>query len=1186
MYNQLKNKEISRYKNCRFFIYTVFFLLIELNSYCQFDDFRFQSFDVNEGLSHNTVRFIEQDKYGFIWIGTFNGLCRFDGYEYKIYKTISGDSTSLSMSRCQDAAIDSLGNLWIITYDYVFHLYDYEKDNFTRYAREDENVPLNIFQFNNKIRDFQYKNHRFIHYVRNSYYFNYTNLLTGQTVLNSVDPVDPFSIQDSQVIDIYVDRYKNLWVGTFSKGFSKADLNRKKFKLYTKNNTENTLSDDNIREILEDDNGILWIGTNSEGLIRFDRKHNQHKTYSHDPLDPNSLINSSIREVFMDSRGIIWIGTKSGLDRFDPKTEMFFNVFSGGHYFNWVFDVTEDHNNNIWVASFGGLIKYDPKSGDSVRYMAKDGTLTALRFVYEDSRNQLWVGSETDGVSRLVRKNDQEEKFREEFIPHLYNAESTKTNSNFGSSRAYSICEDEFGTIWIGTADGLKKYNHITDSFEHFGMENGLSDDMIIGIVPDLSGHIWLSHTRGISKFSIEDYQVRNYGILDGLQETEFNEDAYSRSKISGEIFFGGNNGFNSFFPDSIKDNPFVPDVYLTHLKINEEEVKVDQEINGRVILEKNILLTEKITLSHREKRFALTFAGIHYVNPNKYKYKYILEGFNNRWIEVSAEERTAVYSNLNPGQYVFKVKVSNNDGVWNEEPTELLIEVLTPWWESYWFRSIIVFILIISVYIFYLLRVSSLKKQKKLLEYKVNQRTQELKLAYDNIRNISEFGQRITANLNFDEINEMIYKYISSFISSFSFGIGLINYEKNIIEYRKFYDNGKLVEPHTRPLSQKNSFSVYCIEKQKTIFINDVKKEYKQYLSQLPDFSTTIYQNSIINVPLTVNNRKIGILAINSVKPNAFTNNDFFKIQSLAAFIAIAMDNAESHSLLQDKNTLLLKRQKQIEEQSNDLAETNTLLEERQQQIEEQAEELKSQSEILSEANVDLRKSNATKDKLFSIIAHDIKNPFNSVLGFSELLIMRFDILSEEHKLKMINSIFKSSNNIYRLLENLLQWSRSQTGTLKTNPGNISIYKIVENNIGLLSDIIEKKNIAWHIDIPTEQKCFADEQMIDTVIRNILYNAAKFTENGSILIKSEVKESYLKISFSDSGIGIEEDKLEFLFELDQSKSTVGTQGEQGTGLGLIICKDFIEKNGGVIFVESEVNKGTTFIFTLPIKNN
>jgi len=290
-------------------------------------------------------------------------------------------------------------------------------------------------------------------------------------------------------------------------------------------------------------------------------------------------------------------------------------------------------------------------------------------------------------------------------------------------------------------------------------------------------------------------------------------------------------------------------------------------------------------------------------------------------------------------------------------------------------------------------------------------------------------------------------------------------------------------------------------------------------------------------------------------------------------------------------KQAIMLEQQKEeLLKLNNDLSYTNVLLEERQQQIEEQTEKLKKQAEELNiqrqellEVNRELRKLNATKDKFFSIIAHDIKNPFNTILGFSELLFLRYDNLTEEKRKKYIETIYQASSQLYKLLENLLQWSRSQLGFIEVHKEPISLKELVDNIVIIFKDQYEKKNNKIVIEIPSDLYVYADINLLNTVLRNLISNAIKFTENGKIEIRANISDDKkVMISIKDSGIGIPNEKLKNLFDLASVKSIPGTRGEIGTGLGLILCKEFIEKMNGSIEVYSEEGKGTNFIVILP----
>jgi len=271
------------------------------------------------------------------------------------------------------------------------------------------------------------------------------------------------------------------------------------------------------------------------------------------------------------------------------------------------------------------------------------------------------------------------------------------------------------------------------------------------------------------------------------------------------------------------------------------------------------------------------------------------------------------------------------------------------------------------------------------------------------------------------------------------------------------------------------------------------------------------------------------------------------------------------------------------IIEQSEYLKEVNQLLEERHEEIQQQSEELTSQAENLQEANYELERLNKTKDKFFSIIAHDLKNPFHAIMGFSELLTKEFTTMDDSQKIGLIDLINISSESAFNLLENLLQWARTQTDKIKFHPENSDLRELVDSNIKFHKVSALKKKITLTTQVPPGTMVYADSNMINTVIRNLISNAIKFTDNnGKITISAKPKEAFYEISISDTGIGIDKETLDKLFRIDEYHTSTGTSGESGTGLGLIICKEFVEKNNGKIWAESTPEKGSTFSFTIP----
>jgi signal transduction histidine kinase len=271
-----------------------------------------------------------------------------------------------------------------------------------------------------------------------------------------------------------------------------------------------------------------------------------------------------------------------------------------------------------------------------------------------------------------------------------------------------------------------------------------------------------------------------------------------------------------------------------------------------------------------------------------------------------------------------------------------------------------------------------------------------------------------------------------------------------------------------------------------------------------------------------------------------------------------------------------------QLRKKSDDLQETNRLLEERQEEILFQTEALAEQAQDLRIINTELERLNRTKDKFFSIIAHDLRNPFNAIIGFSELLRNDFYEMDNNQKLNLLELINVSSETAYNLLENLLQWARTQTDKIKYSPENFDLCEVVNQVINLHGIIARKKGIILKNDIAHHTLVYADKNMINTVLRNLISNAIKFSKpDGEILISALHNAGDIEVTVTDKGIGMSRESLGKLFRIDTYYSTSGTMGESGTGLGLIICKEFVEKNNGRIKATSMEGAGTTLSFTL-----
>jgi signal transduction histidine kinase/ligand-binding sensor domain-containing protein len=976
----------------------------------------FSHLTTENGLSQNTIHGIIQDKYGFMWFGTWAGICKYDGYKFTIYRSDPDKENTIINNRIHYIYRDTDDNIWLTSFDSLYYCrYNYETDDFTRILRKDVpsylkdslNRRLNISRSNRR-----YKN-IFWHVDQTSNLLYETDLSTQKSTPYYSDYFNKWAINDQYVTDLYIDKDEMLWIGTFSGGVNKASLTAEPFIYYHHSpSTENSLVGNNIRGLAEDNDGNLWIGTRSDGISILNRKLNIYKSIKHNDLSNNTIISNQIRKIFCDSYGQVWIGTKNGLDRYDPKDGKFHHylMWVGEKRIphEWVYSIMEDHNKNLWIGTWNGIAKYDRQLDYFDPYKPDSMLLYPyVRVMIEDRMTKdIWVATEGGGLTLL--KKQKTDSFREKFIAKHYINEPSNQNSLI-NDRIYSMAEDGEGHLWIGTGGGLCHFDPIKGQFVRFTSKNGLPDEMIMGILIDNSGNIWVSHKKGITRINPLNYEMQNYSFEDGLQGNEFNEDAYFKAD-DGELFFGGLNGLNSFYPERINRNPYPPEVVFTNLYLFNKPVKVNQEINGRIVLKKSIFLTKELDILNSDKSFSIEFAGLHYVNPNGNQYKYMLEGFDNDWIYTTADKRIATYSNLKAKKYVFKVLASNSDGIWSENPKTLTINVLPPWWGTWWFRLLIIVIAVMIIYSIYYIRITIYRNKEKDLSILVEQRTAELK-----------------------ETNKLL------------------------------------------------------MERQK-------------------------------------------------------------HIENQASMLKAQTEN------LKETNDLLMDKQKFIQQQSKMLEETNQKL------------------SVL----------NATKDKFFSIIAHDLRNPFHTVMGFSELLIMSYDKMPQDKIKKYIQLIHTSSTSGNNLLENLLQWSRSQTGKISFEPKALDLYMLVTETLSFLEVSILRKGLQVIREFEPNVFVFADSNMLQTIVRNLLNNAIKFSrEHDKIIIEVHQNDFEVEISIADNGVGIPYDKQHLIFNINSPYTTLGTKSESGTGLGLVLCKEFVEKHNGRIWFESEPDKGSKFIFTL-----
>ena len=501
-------------------------------------------------------------------------------------------------------------------------------------------------------------------------------------LLNRED--DGKSLRENNTMMLYKDELGIMWVGTFKKGVSYYHKNIIRFPLYRHFASDpGSLNFEDVDKFVEDKQGNIWIGTNGGGLIYFNRKTGKFTQYKYDPDNPNGLSSDVIISLFIDHDQKLWIGTYfGGLDCFDGKTFIHYKhddkvVTSIAD--NRVWSILEDSSHKLWIGTLaGGLEVFDPsKKAFYHPFKQTDIRCPFVTAIFEDKDGNIWIGG-YNGVDVILKTAHR--------VMH-YTKDANRTNSLI-SDDVNSITQDSRGLIWIATRDGLSILNPKSNQFTSLKKRNGLPDNSVLNILEDNEGAMWLSTSNGLSRITLIPgngsyiFRFENFDETDGLQGKEFNVNA-SLKTSKGELIFGGGNGFNIFDPLNVHPNIIKPKLIFTDFQLFNKSIVASEVFNGHVVLAKAISVTREITLYHGENVFTIEFAALDFFNPNKVKLQYKMEGFDKGWLNADNRTRKATYTNLDGGDYVFKVRASNAEGLWNPDDISLKIKVLPPFWKS-----------------------------------------------------------------------------------------------------------------------------------------------------------------------------------------------------------------------------------------------------------------------------------------------------------------------------------------------------------------------------------------------------------------------------------------------------------------------------------------------------------------------
>ena len=1149
------------------YLISVIFLILGFNSYAQKKSIRFQHFTIDDGLPQNMVDCILQDSRGFMWFGTWNGLCSFDGYTFKDYKKQDSDHSTISDNFVYSICEDVNKNLWIGT-NTGANLYLYDMDSFLNFNEKSgleslQNTRINtisstndsliwigssngldVFKIDQESNPTKINNYSFgsgtmeltgrsvnhIMHDSNKNLWISTNsglcllkknadtLIKFQTNPNNINSLPHNSVrctfQDSEGIIwigtengickldtftskftnyfhnplnqntlphnsimsitediagkiiigtlggisiynkdgsnnftnyyqtpnsehdlnndfincVYADKWGNIWIGTERGGINKYNSSKTEFEYFEKEfGNPNSLSNNTINSILEDDK-YIWIGTAGGGLNRYNKSKGTFKNYMNNPSEPKSLVNNFVTVLYRDTDKSLWVGTwGGGLHRLinENSSHEAFHIFRFGEenpnslISDFVSSITQDQEGNLWIGTLGGLDRFNPKTGkfEHINEQISGKNVTEVGCLEIDDNGNLWFGTRT-GLYKLDQHKTSSTE--QKYTITLFNTEPSRSNSLSGDY-VTSLFNDSYGNIWAGTYGyGLNKLVSEKNGgvFTRFTTNEGLSNNIIYTILEDLSGNLWLTTDNGLSRFNVKEKSFQNYYIADGLQNNQYYWSAAHINNI-GKLYFGGMNGLNTFYPDWVNDVNSQASVVITNFRIYNESVVPGKEYDGVIAMEQSVITSDQITLSHKSREFSFEFSSLDYEQPNLNQYSYKLEGFDKEWIEVDANRRFANYTNLKPEDYVFKVRVKNNQGEYSSSTAKVRIKIIPPFWATIWFKIIVVGAIITIIVSYNRYRVYSLKVQKRKLEKQVKERTVEIE-------------------------------------------------------------------------SQKEK--------------------------------------------------------------------------------------------LEDKNIQLAQRQELIKGQN--------------EKLEIQNEQILKQRDKLFELNKRVKMVNQLKLRFFTNISHEFRTPITLILGpLERLLEIEQETNSENYKsLLLIN---RNAQRLLQLINQLMDFRKLEQGKMKLHISKVDINSFLRNITSSFTILAEQRKIDLNfIPDPDLNEAYLDFQKIENVIYNLLSNSFKYTpEGGKIWIKYYKNKSdkipddilivkdHLVIEIGDSGCGICTENLLNIFDrFYQIESEPKGNQPKGTGIGLSLAKELIEIHKGEIKVTSKENKGTTFYLHIPYK--
>lgn len=1152
-------------------------------------DFRlqktFKNSSDNLSLSSNRISCVFEDENGFIWIGTADaGLNRINPENDMIKNDfLKKDHTNVTVINQDDKGI-----LWVGTVLDGILLVDPVKGEQNIYLHDNNNK--NSLAHNTIHTIFEDSKNRFwigtdgglsLFLPKLNLFYNFHR-----------DPQNPSGLSSDQILSIYEDRSGIIWLGTSNNGLNRFSSAYAVFNNYQQNpNDRNSLNTNEIWALYEEKPGYVWIGTD-KGLSLWNIEENRFKHFESNTY-PGALNYNIIRTIAPYKNGKLLVGTNGGgLNIFDPsngqcKYYTFKNV-PGNLSDNHIRSILKNDDGSYWIGTMGGLnlFKADEQQFQTFKNIpGNDSSLCDNRILdmLKDNRGRLWLAT-YNGLS-MMKENGSFLNFRHDA------ANENSISNNLTVCLFQSPREEKI--LWIGTLSGLNRLDLATMTVTRFVQKEQQANNVIYSILEDDQNYLWLGTNKGLARFDKKDGSFKNFGLYDGIRNDEFN--ANSACKLSdGRLLMGGIAGITGFLPSEIRKNSNIPNVVITSFKIYENEISIDSLMAYDKALE----------LNYDDKFISFEFAALDYVSSGKNKYKYMLEGFDDEWNNAN-NRRFASYTNLDGGEYIFKVIGSNNDGVWNKVPTQLKILVKPPFWKTIWFRVLSTLLVILGGLSFYHIRINRIDTQRKELQVKVNERTKELYRRNLELVKIQKEKDRILQNVEegFFLIDKE-YKIQSQHSAAL---LKILNIDS--VAGKSFFDMLAEYLPEKTCTMAREYIDLLFDDSLDEELIADLNP-----MDQL-EFHFRVQNATSVLKFLTFKVKRI--------------HNDDDQIEGL---IITVIDETEEHLLSIQLRETESRSKKQIEWLMGILHVDSNLL----------YEFMNSTFSELDYIEKWLKSDAINQNEYFTIL-DNIARSLHLIKGNANLLDLKF-FAQQVHNIEdktieiknteqlggsdflplvmQLNGLRNTLNELNSLIGRLSQFNaHKSTDTQKDKKTTVSFLDTASNLIRRMANDLEKKALFDHSKFKTElvppQYKLLIKNIVTQLSRNSLAHGIESVEEREALgkpnparieISNQVNGNAFLMQFKDDGRGLQLQKLREKaleserwpheeidkWDRDTLAEVIFTPGISsanssdlfsGRGIGMDLIREQLKKHSGKIEVDFKESEYCLFTITLPLVN-